>query len=135
MGYRFRKTKVMGDITYWKCSTHKCHAVIHTFTQTKYGTSAIRISGYTFVKQRKMGSNTRWRCSLEKTSHPQFILTQQGKPAISISGYRYVKQVKMGPKIRWSCAKKTSRGCYAYLHTLDDTKSITITKHNNNHSH
>ncbi|KOB72841.1 Modifier of mdg4 [Operophtera brumata] len=33
LGYRFRKTKVMGAKTHWKCSTHehmKCRAVIHT---------------------------------------------------------------------------------------------------------
>lgn len=61
----------------------------------------------------------------------KFVRSLRGNPLILLQGFKFYKYRTIGLKSRWQCSTHNSKGCTAFVHTIDDE----IIKVKNDHNH
>ncbi|XP_069357553.1 FLYWCH-type zinc finger-containing protein 1, partial [Maniola hyperantus] len=124
-GYKFYKHCESGNGTKirWLCEIE--------ITRTSLGTPMLTQGSHKFYIQNQTakGAKIRWLCGKKRCkaffltsitdAEPSFDTSSKGGTVIVLNGYRFSIHRVVGYKTRWHCASHKSRGCKAYIYTID----------------
>nr|XP_032516078.1 uncharacterized protein LOC116769156 [Danaus plexippus plexippus] len=106
----------------------------------KRGSRYMKLNDYIYTVQfeKKLSDTTtkiRWYCRGRTRGYATFTLSRRGNRQITLKGFTFStrKLIDSHPmaKRRWYCSTHHSKGCSAYILTVDDM----LVAANNNHVH
>ncbi|GBP31420.1 hypothetical protein EVAR_17909_1 [Eumeta japonica] len=109
-GCKYRVNSKSGRKVRWRCASHErygCKALVHTFDKTVIY----------YLNEHYNESQSAMCCY-----YAEFITSSRGGRQLRFNDYRFRfdKMSDRNNKIRWRCLSHSSKGCKAYVYTVDD---------------